>query len=421
MLEVTLISQKKKGRSKFNSNLISKNSLQDKIAVWTVPLIFISAVYSVFLYYSDDIPKHGEVLIPYIALTVFYTINRIVNRYFVLLRIVSLILLIYSLLLGYIIPIFNFLVIILIPLIMLEMILIFPWPYSLITESLIGLVSPLFISNIKSILFINNENYSIPIYFLIFCLFSPLIITFGLLSYAINRKLILEKELILKDLQNKRLMAINSEINTKLYVIQQDSSQEERMRITKEIHDTAGYVFINVIMLLQAATALFDKDFEKGKEKVDFALDYVRRGMNEIRFILREIRVYEKPSFGLPNEMYDIVNLFIKATGLKVKLEYGNWPKSFGKKEDEFFCSLLQESLTNVIKHGSASSVNIICWSASNTASIIIQDNGGIKQSQIILGIGITGIIDFAKSINGSVKYGFNKLGFELNVSIPIE
>jgi signal transduction histidine kinase len=182
---------------------------------------------------------------------------------------------------------------------MLEFILLFPVRTAIILEVLLGMIGSIIFSNHVQL----NSTVSFQTFTLNLSTFSasfyiPLSLAFILVIYFRNKndhdKKNLERILEL----NHRLEGMNKNINQKLFSIQQTSYQQERMRITKEIHDTAGYVFINIIMLLQAALAVFDSDQQLGESKIEDALDYTRRGMNEIRYILREMRMYEKPSLG---------------------------------------------------------------------------------------------------------------------------
>jgi signal transduction histidine kinase len=192
------------------------------------------------------------------------------------------------------------------------------------------------------------------------------------------------------------------------------------MRIAKKIHDTVGYVFINIIMLLQAALAIIDKDRQKAEIKIGDALDYTRRGMNEIRYILRDIRSYEKPSLGLQNELHDIARLFAKATGVTVNMSYGNWRKSFGTKLDDFFISFLQESFTNALKHGCATVVDMNCWETNREIIIYVQDNGKGTPENLTMGIGISSIKEFVEAQKGHVDIRPSGSGFMIRVTLPL-
>lgn len=353
------------------------------------------------------------------AIVLGYGILRTVLNNKKLLVLPAFLVLFVSLQLGYLNPMFNRIEFFFVPLMMLEFSLCCSWPFAIPVILSVSVTSPFFFSIFKST--VKTELGEFPFYY--FGMMVYLSIAAGLifLSFFVTNREKIEKEIIVKDSHNKRLMAINSEINSRLFRIQQDSSEEERMRITKEVHDTAGYVFINVIMMLQAALAIIDKDYKRGKEKVEAALEYVRRGMNEIRMVLREMRAYEKPSIGLQNELHDTITVFMKATDLKVSFEYGNWPNQFKEKETEMFVSsLVQECLTNTIKHGNASKVDITCWQDSKSYSMFIQDNGGGNPKTLVLGIGLSGIEDFIHSHNGTVDYGFNSTGFFVKTQLPL-
>lgn len=371
---------------------------------------------------SDEIPRYESLLIALGTLSIVYAAVRLCIDNPALLKTLVLSLYIYTILVGYVIPAVSWLEFLFLPIILLDSAMLFSWPIYLLIGPILGSIGPLLLSShIKAGTVIQTGHASIPLVSFLVCFYVPLTVGLILLSHVQYLRTIERERMEEIESQNRRLEAINSEINNKLFRIQQDSSYEERMRITKEIHDTAGYVFINVIMLLQAAVALLDKDRALGEEKINFALDYTRRGMNEIRHILREMRVSEKPSLGLQNELFDIAQVFMNATGFHVKLEYGNWPKTFGRDLDIFFCSFLQECLTNAVKHGNASRIEMLCWQNSQNVTIQVKDNGGVKEGPITPGIGITGIKDFAGSYNGTVELGYDQDGFTIRVSIPVE
>ena len=327
----------------------------------------------------------------------------------------------YVLLNGYFTPSTIWTEFLFLPVILMDIVLTFPALQAIVLETVLGIVGSVALSyNLIGGSTIMVNGISFPFSLVSVCFYTP--ISLGMIVLAMlrfHREQEQQNLLELKEL-NHRLDAINRNISQKLFSIQQDSSQQERMRITKEIHDTAGYVFINVIMLLQASLAVMDKDRTLGEAKINDALDYTRRGMNEIRYILREMRAYEKPSLGLQNELYDIARLFTKATGVTVNMEYGNWRKSFGQKFDAFFVSFLQESLTNALKHGHATVVEMICWETGKEVMITVRDNGKGTSGPLLPGIGLTGIKDFVETKAGQVTIEANDpLGFSIRVVLP--
>jgi signal transduction histidine kinase len=220
---------------------------------------------------------------------------------------------------------------------------------------------------------------------------------------------------------NIKLDKINHQITSRIFNLQNDTSLEERKRISKEIHDTAGYVFINLIMMLQATSAILHKDIGKAEQLINDARDYADRGINEIRHILRDIRDYAPASISLQNELLEIGKSFMKATDVGLAIEYGNWPVSFSKTIDSFFKSFMQEALTNALKHGHATDIIIICWMTDTHIIMSIADNGEGVSTPIIEGIGISSIEDFVTRRNGAITIQSGNYGFKISASIPRE
>jgi signal transduction histidine kinase len=219
---------------------------------------------------------------------------------------------------------------------------------------------------------------------------------------------------------NLQLDKINRDITGKMFRLQNDTTLEERKRISKEIHDTAGYVFINLIMMLQAASAVLRRDTEKAEQLINDARNYAERGINEIRHILQNIRDYSPAVLSLQNELFDIGKSFQKATGTALALDYGNWPKTFSKKLDFFFMSFMEEALTNALKHGHATEISIMCWNNASHITMSVSDNGKGMNMPVKKGIGITAMEEFAARQNGSVIIQANDTGFKITVVIPL-
>lgn len=325
----------------------------------------------------------------------------------------------YVLLLGYF---FNsiYFEIIFIPLILTDISHLFTIIPTLLMD-IFGVVGAIFLSfgyeRIVLIRIYSETYYTLNLNHIFYIIFAFSSIVFALFKHS-QRHLIKRYKAEIQTI--KQLEIINTDLSRKIFKIQQDSIEEERLYITKEIHDLVGYIFMNLIMLLQASSALFTKNKELAKEKLDDSLDYARRGMNEIRYNLRKIRENFKNPVSLQNNFYQIAKTFSKATDLKVVIDYGDWPKSFNDEVDTFLTSLVRESLTNSLKHGKATQIKINCWRDEKHISISIHDNGlGLPDGHINYGIGISSIRNYVSSIGGNIQI-ISEAGFMLIVSIPI-
>ncbi|GHV60044.1 hypothetical protein AGMMS49587_00300 [Spirochaetia bacterium] len=323
------------------------------------------------------------------------------------------------LLYQYYAPHFIFLEALWLPGILTAIALIVPAPFSVPFTFFLGVPCCLLLSYgycYDIVISIGGHDY--PYYIMSLFYYVPITvfaITIGCLS-SYTKKL-RERTSSLENI-NLKLEKINRQVVEKMFRLQNDTTLEERKRISKEIHDTAGYVFINLIMMLQATSAILYKDIGKAEKLINDARDYADRGINEIRHILRNIRYYMPAQMSLQNELFDIGEAFQKATDVALTIEFGNWPVSFSKELDSFFKSFMQEALTNALKHGHASAITIMCWDDASRVSMRISDNGEGMNSPINKGIGISAMEDFLHQHKGALIIQSDTTGFKITASL---
>jgi signal transduction histidine kinase len=250
-------------------------------------------------------------------------------------------------------------------------------------------------------------------------LYVPVTLSAILLGRICFRMEEMEKRHSSLETENKRFNEINHAISQRIFSLQNDTTQKERNRLSKEIHDTAGYVFINLIMMLQAASAVLYKDIKKTDKLIGDARDYAERGINEIRHLLKDIRDYIPARLSLQNELHNVGESFQKATDVEIDIEYGVWPGTFSKNLDSFFISFMQEALTNALKHGHAAKVSVLCWDNGSHTGMTITDNGGGAEFPIKKGIGITAMEDVANQLEGAITIKNVPEGFKISAAIP--
>ena len=302
---------------------------------------------------------------------------------------------------------------VLIPILVASMIYIYPLYLNIFLIVVIGVIGNLFLSYDY---FITEKVDLVSL--IVYMATATFLIILELFSIRNER---LSRSLSALQSRIEHLDALNSTFSKQIFALQKNISLEERKKITKQIHDTAGYVFTNIIMILQATDAVMEVDNVKAKKMIDDALDYSRRGINEIRYILREMREDEYGLKSLHNELYEIVRTFSMASHCSVNIEYGNWPYTFNPDYDVFFIHLVQESLTNSIKHGNAEHISIVCWKSDSRISISISNDGLKPEHGIInFGIGLSGIYEFVSERKGSLEFPPVDTGFSLLVELPI-
>lgn len=217
---------------------------------------------------------------------------------------------------------------------------------------------------------------------------------------------------------------LNSQFQEYALNAERKSAEEERKRITRDIHDIMGYTLVNLRVMLEVALDLAGDANGKLSSLLSDAIKHTQEGLQSARKALRNLRVIEETSESWMNRMYRIVSTFSGATGVAVNVSWGNVTRANCPHLKNAVYQFVQESLTNSFKHGKASSIEIefrIAGTTPNDSFIarIIDDGQGAKDT-IIPGIGFQGIQERIVQLEGQSGYRNLENGFEVWISIPM-
>lgn len=346
---------------------------------------------------------------------------RIFDRTFRWVRYLLLFEIFYVQIIGYYSKVLVLVEYLFIPLALLDISLMFPITAAIPMEICMGMIAVPFMSySFQAHAEIMLSGKTIPLFMLSFPYFAGYSCVSVLVALVITHQ---KQILAAHDTEvriNQNLDAINRALSTQMFLIKSESERTAKMQVTKDVHDNAGYVFTNLLMMLQATEAVYDRDPVKAKSMLANCVEYSCQGMNEIRGILRTIRQTEQPSIHIQKETNDLIRLFSRCTGTQVTIEYGNWPQSFSPPIDSFLLSFVKEMLTNALKHGMASRIRITCWLGNHDLSMTVQDNGMGHQGDIDFGIGLQSIYDAAIKLKGKLNVQPQAHGFLVRIQLPL-
>ncbi len=199
----------------------------------------------------------------------------------------------------------------------------------------------------------------------------------------------------------------------------EEFENEERLRITRDIHDTVGYVLTNNITLLRACTYYVPKRLKKAHAFLADALKNAHTGLNETRGILKKLHTMDKTDGAA--EIVKIVHLFKESTGIDVTYNLGNTRGAWRKDLDLVFYRIIQEGLVNSLKHGKATKISISFWETDADIVLNVSDNGkGIQNGEMKGGIGLEGMQERLSRFNGRLDAQSYPHGFTLAVRVPL-
>ncbi len=215
------------------------------------------------------------------------------------------------------------------------------------------------------------------------------------------------------------LVSTNLKFQKHAFRVENESRIEERLNITREIHDITGYTLTSIVMMLEyAEDLLYREKVEELQELLKHVRQQARTGHNDIRQALKQLRDIQEVSVPLSSRVYKIVQNFMNATGLQVRLEFTNFSTLDNDTYDNFILRFIQEGLTNSFRHGRATNVSIIFFQDVKYLNISIEDNG-VGSDNIIEGIGLKGMAERIEQHGGTLTYDSSKEGFSLIAKLP--
>ena len=193
---------------------------------------------------------------------------------------------------------------------------------------------------------------------------------------------------------------------------------EERNRIAKEIHDTAGHSLTTIIMQTEAAKLAVDASPEEAKRCIAAANIQAKNCLDELRLSVhllsgrRENVSFKEYLEGILGETQD-------GTGVTVRSRIDDVDLS-GEAE-RFIANTLREGISNGIRHGGSTAFFFELKDKGNFVDFLLSDNGkGVDMQNFKEGFGLSGLRAKAEKLGGMVRFSSEEgEGFEIEVSLP--
>lgn len=229
--------------------------------------------------------------------------------------------------------------------------------------------------------------------------------------------------------ERERLSHVNAELETAYKKLIESSAaarkltvEQERTRMAREIHDTLAHTLTSLIVQLEACKELAAQDPSRLPGELNKAQELSREGFNDVKRSIKALRpqVMEDKSF--VDSIISSINGIMENTKVHVTLNNSlpNDLKLPSSIEVALF-RVIQESITNSIRHGRSSEIEISIKLENNTVELDIEDNG-TGCANIKKGYGIRGISERIEDLGGDARFSStNGSGFKTNVYIPYE
>lgn len=199
--------------------------------------------------------------------------------------------------------------------------------------------------------------------------------------------------------------------------------EEERRRLSRELHDETAQVFSAVKMQLEALRPLLAPD---ASPRLDRTLSLVDTGIASIRQVTSDLRPTLLDDLGLRPALHSLVTDFTERTGLLVVFGAPPTLPSLPDDADLAVFRALQEALSNIVRHADAQRVDVTVVVDDTTLTLVVRDdgrgfptlhNGRLKDTEHRMGL--TGMRERLLAVGGALAIGNRTPGAELTISVP--
>lgn len=217
---------------------------------------------------------------------------------------------------------------------------------------------------------------------------------------------------------NNELKLMNIKLQDYAKATEKMTETRERNRLAREIHDTIGHALTGIIAGIDACFTIFDYSPEDVKKQLVVISDVARKGMKEVRRSVKALRPDALETLTLEEAIKRMIEEI--STASKSKVIFNNFIDNlkFNSDEEDAIYRVIQEGITNAIRHGKATEVCVSLSKEANYIKLVISDNG-IGCANIKKGFGLRHMKERVELLNGNIRYYGNE-GFTIIANIPI-
>ncbi|WP_187273828.1 sensor histidine kinase [Paenibacillus sp. N3.4] len=196
---------------------------------------------------------------------------------------------------------------------------------------------------------------------------------------------------------------------------------EERTRIARDIHDSIGHGLTSVIVQLQALPYMIKTNPSEADNTLSNVLDVSRRCLTEVRAVVHQMAA-DDAGLGLL-ALRSLIRLVQEQSGLRISISITGTTDPWKPEISELLYRVLQEALTNVIRHAEATNVEVSVTESRKEIAMTIKDDGLFTgEAPPVAGFGLSGMRARSERAGGSFFMQTRQPhGLMLTVKVPLD
>jgi signal transduction histidine kinase len=199
---------------------------------------------------------------------------------------------------------------------------------------------------------------------------------------------------------------------------------EERARIARELHDVVGHSVSVMTVQASGVRRLLHPDQEREREALLIVEQTGREALAEMRKLVGVLRRPEESPALAPQPSLEHVDKLVeqvRESGLAVGLKVEGKPEKLPASVDLAGYRLVQEGLTNTLKHAQARNAEVLVRYGTDEVELVVTDDGNGIGGGEGSGHGLVGLRERVAVVGGQLEAGPRPGGgYEVRARLPM-
>lgn len=216
--------------------------------------------------------------------------------------------------------------------------------------------------------------------------------------------------------KNQEIVTLKREHQIKTLESLIEGEEKERLRIAKELHDGVNGDLSAIKYKLTSMQEMSNKIINEAVEMID-------KSCKQVRAISHNLIPPSLESFNLVEASEEYCQNMDATHSQQINFQYIGDTISIPKNAEINIFRIIQELVTNSIKHAKATEINVQMSCRKTTIQLTIEDNGkGFDKSEVVIdGIGLKNVQSRIDYLQGTIDLISNKQGTSYAIEIEIE
>lgn len=210
------------------------------------------------------------------------------------------------------------------------------------------------------------------------------------------------------------LKSVNARLLATRSLLSETARDQERLRLSRELHDVAGHKLTALKLNLRALARRLDD--RSAAEEVSKATGLADELLQDLRSVVRHLRQSE--GIELSESLRELARPFPRP---KLELSLDEAARVPRADQAEVLLRVVQEALTNAARHGPSETLRVELWREADDLILTVEDDGRVN-GKVRPGHGLTGMRERLAELEGSLDIcKSDSGGLKLTATLPLE